>query len=125
MLVLLLDETIHFTTDRFWKIEIVLRVCNHYPLPTLHYPGLRIYIGKNVTVKNWMLVREKCSKVPILEYCYSVKINFSNLSTATEEFRSHNKMSSVTVQRKSKGELQPQWVSNSLCLKTIISSILG
>ena len=44
--ILMLKETVLFTTKRIWKIQYLTRVCNHYPKLTLHFTGLRIYSGK-------------------------------------------------------------------------------
>ena len=45
---------------------IVTSVCNQYPMLTLHITGLGIYNGKSVIIKNWNIVREKRTTMPIL-----------------------------------------------------------
>ena len=111
--ILLLEETVLFTTKRVCKIQFLTNVCNHYPMFTLHIAGLRVYNGKIVNVKSWNIVRGKRATVPIPEQWETVDyllerniIHFRcffpttpNLSTATDDIRSPNTMSSVTCSR--------------------------
>ena len=69
---LLLEETVFFTTKRVFKIKSLTRVCYPYPMLTLHFAGLRINNGKRVVVKNWNIVEGKRATVPILEYWVTV-----------------------------------------------------
>ena len=78
---------------------------------TLHVAGLSINNGKSVIVKSWNKVRGKRTTVPILEQWDTVDYLLErnnilddfpttpNLSTATEDIRSPNTMSSVTCSR--------------------------
>ena len=43
------------------------KVCNLYPMLSLHIAGLRIYNGKSVNVRSWNIVKGKGATVPILE----------------------------------------------------------
>ena len=45
-------KKLHFTTKRVCQIQFVARVCNHYPMLTLHIAGLRIYNGKSLFVES-------------------------------------------------------------------------
>ena len=65
--ILLLEEVVLFTTKRVCKIQFLTKVCNHYPMFTLHIAALRVYNGKSVIVKSWNIVRGKKVTVPILE----------------------------------------------------------
>ena len=67
LFILLLEETVPFTTKRIFKIQFLSRVCNHYPMLTLNIAGLRICNGKSAIVKSWNIVRGIRSTVPILE----------------------------------------------------------
>ena len=67
LFILLLEETVLFATKRICKIHYLTRVCNHYPMLTVHFAGLRVYNGKSVIVKSWIIVRGKTATVPILE----------------------------------------------------------
>ena len=68
LFILLLEETVLFTTKRVCKKQFLTKRCNHYPMFTLHVAGLRVYNGKSVIVKSWNIVRGKRATVPILEY---------------------------------------------------------
>ena len=70
LFILLLEE--NGSTKRVWKIQFVTRVCNHYPMLTLQFTGLRIYNGKSVIIKKWNIVRVKKTTVPRLEYWNTV-----------------------------------------------------
>ena len=67
LFILLLEETVPFTTQRVCKKQVLTRVCNHYPMLTLHNTGWRVYKGKSVIVRSWNIVRGKKATVPILE----------------------------------------------------------
>ena len=62
-----------FTSERTCKIHYLTRVCNQYPMLTLHIAGLPIYNGKSLNGKNWKLVTGKWMKVPILEWRYTIE----------------------------------------------------
>ena len=66
LFILLLEETVLYTTKRVCKKLFLTRVCNLYPMFTLHIAGLRVYNGKSVIVKSWNIVRGKRAMVPIL-----------------------------------------------------------
>ena len=65
LFILPLEEIVLFTTKRVCKKQFLTRVCNHYPMLTLHIAGLRVYNGKSVIVKSWNIVRGKKATVPI------------------------------------------------------------
>ena len=67
LFIMLLEETVLFTTKRVCKIQYFTRVFNHYPMLTLHVAGLRIYNGRSVIIKNWNIVRGKRATVPIVK----------------------------------------------------------
>ena len=67
LFILLLGETVVFTTKRVCKIQFLTRVCNHYPMLTLHIAELRVYNRKSVIVKSWNIVRGKRATAPIFE----------------------------------------------------------
>ena len=65
LFLLLLEETVQFTTKRVCKKkQFLTRVCNHYPMLTPHIAGLRVYNGKSVIVKSWNIFRGKRATVP-------------------------------------------------------------
>ena len=113
LFILLLDETVLFTTKRICKRQFLTRVYNQYPMLTLHSAGLRIYTGKSVIVKSWNIVWRERTEVPKFEHRYMIDVLLQskiiqfytffpttpNLTTATGDIRSPNTMSSVTFSR--------------------------
>ena len=67
LLNMLLEQKIHFTAKRVFKIKNLTRIRNQYPIVTLNIAGLRIYNGKNVFVKSWIIVTGRRHMVPSLE----------------------------------------------------------
>ena len=67
LFILLFEETALFTTKKVCKIQFLTRVCNHYPMLTLHITGLIVYNGKSVIVRKWTIFRGKRTTVPIFE----------------------------------------------------------
>ena len=59
LLVLLLEETVHSTTVTVCKIQLVMRVCKHYPMLALHIAGLGFRNGKSVIVMRREIIRGK------------------------------------------------------------------
>ena len=57
-----------FTSVRFCQLHYLTRVRKHYPMLTLQPVGLSTYNRKSVSVKSWNFVREKRTKVPILDW---------------------------------------------------------
>ena len=56
LLVVLLDETVLFTTKRVCKIQFTSEICNHDSMITLHIAGLRVDISESVIIKGWNIV---------------------------------------------------------------------
>ena len=89
-------------------------ICNHDPMFTLHIAGLRFDKSKSVIVKSWNIVCWERPEVPKLEqrdtidtllqskliHVYTFCPTTPNLSTATDDIRSPNTMSSVTFSRR-------------------------
>ena len=110
---MLLGETVLFTTKRVCKIQFLTRVCNHYPMLTMHIDGLRIYNIKTVIVKSCNIegkeprYRYLSSGIRLIICCREtlsiLDVFFPttpNLSTVTEDIRSPNTISSVTCSRR-------------------------
>ena len=57
LLVVLLEETLRFTTEKVCKVQFVARFRNQYPMISLHIPFLRIYNSKSVFAKSWNSIR--------------------------------------------------------------------
>ena len=86
-------------------------ICNHDPMFTLHIAGLRVDNSKSVIIKSWNIVLGERTEVPkfgqrdmIDNLLQSKTIHFHtlfpttpNLSTATDDIRSPNTMSLVTL----------------------------
>ena len=56
LLVKLFEETLLFTSRRVCKIHFLMKLCNHYPMLTLHNAGLPVDNSKGVTVKSWSIL---------------------------------------------------------------------
>ena len=67
LFMLLLEETVLFTTKRVCKKKFLTKVCFLYPMLTLHFAGLRVYNDKSVIVKSWNKVGGKRATVLIVE----------------------------------------------------------
>ena len=52
LLVLLFDKTVLFTFKRVCKVHFMTKLCNHYPMLTLHIAGLRVDNSKSVISEN-------------------------------------------------------------------------
>ena len=50
LFILLLEETVLFTTKRVCKPQFVSKICNHDPMFTLHIAGLRVDKSKSVII---------------------------------------------------------------------------
>ena len=114
MLVLLVVEKIvPFASKRVCKIQFMSEICNHDPMFTLHIAGLRVDDSKSVIIKSWNIVGGERTEVPKFEqrdtinnllqskilHFYTFFPTTPNLSTATDDIRSPNTMSSVTFSR--------------------------
>ena len=87
-------------------------VCNHDPMFTLHIAGLRVDNSKSAILKSWNIVRGERTEVPKLEqrdtidnllqskiiHFFTFFLRKPNLSTATDDIRSPNTLSSVHFQ---------------------------
>ena len=85
-------------------------ICIHDSMFTLHIAGLRVDNSKSVIIESWNIVSGERPEVPKLEqrdtidnllqnkivHFYIFFPTTPNLSTATEDIRSPNTMSSVT-----------------------------
>ena len=67
LLVRLFEETVLFTSKRVYGKHFMTKLCNHYPMVTLHIAGLRVNKSKGAIVKSWNIIRKELSKVLILE----------------------------------------------------------
>ena len=56
LFILLLEETVLFTTKRVCKIQFVSEICNHDPMFTLHIAGLRVENSKSAIIESWNIV---------------------------------------------------------------------
>ena len=127
LFILLLEETLLFTTKRVCKIQFLTKICKHYPMLTLHIAGLRVYSGKSAIVRSWKIVWQERTEVPKFEqrdvidillqskiiHFYKFFPTTPNLSTATHDIRSPNTMSCVRFSRGwVKNYIQSQWFSN-------------
>ena len=88
-------------------------ICNHDPLFILRIAGLRVDNSKSVIIKSWNIVSGERTEVPKFEQkdtienllqskniqFYTIFPTTPNLSTATDNIRSPNTMSSVTFSR--------------------------
>ena len=64
LFILLLEQTVYFTTKRVCKIQVLTRVCNQFSMITLRTAKLRIYNGKSGIVMRWNIARGKRAKAP-------------------------------------------------------------
>ena len=64
---MLLEKTVPITTKRVCKKQFVSEICNHDPMFTLHFAGLRVDNSKSVIIKRWNIVLEKRTEVPTFE----------------------------------------------------------
>ena len=113
LVVLVVEKTVHFTSKRVCKIKFVSEICNHDPMFTLHIAGLRVDNSKSIIIKSWNIVWREQTQVPNFEqrdtidkllqskiiHFYTFFPTTPNLSTATDDIRSPNTMSSVTFLR--------------------------
>ena len=56
LFLLLLKETVVFTTERICKIQIVSEISNHDPMFNLHIAGLRVDNSKSAIIESWNIV---------------------------------------------------------------------
>ena len=110
LVVLVVETTVPLTSKRVSKIHFVSEICTPDPMFTLHIAGLRVDKSKSFFIKSWNIVRGKRTEVPKFDtsdnFLQSKIIHFytffsttPNLSTATDDIRSPNTMSSVTFLR--------------------------
>ena len=114
LFILLLEETVRFTTKRICKIHFLTRLGNHDPMFTLHIAGLRVDNSESVNIKSWNMIWREWTEVPNIEqrdtidsllqskinHFYTFFLTTPNLSTATDNIRSPKTMSSVTFSRR-------------------------
>ena len=113
LVVLVVEKTVPFTSKGVCKIQFVSEFWNHDPIFTLQIAGLRVDNSKIVIIKSWNIVWGDWSKVPKFEmkdtidnllqskivHFYKFFPTTPNLSTATDDIRSPNTLSSVTFSR--------------------------
>ena len=101
IVVLVVEKTLPLTSKRVCKIQFMSEICNHDPMFTLEISGLRVDISKSVIIKSWNKVWGQRTEVPKFEQSKNIHLQTffpttPNLSTATDDIRSPNTMSSVT-----------------------------
>ena len=113
LVVLVVEKTVPLTSKRVCKKYFLSETCNHDPMFTLHFTGLRVDNSKSVIIKSWNIVWGKRIEVTKFEqkdtidnllqskiiHFYTFFPTTPNLSTATDDIRSPKTMNSVTFSR--------------------------
>ena len=113
LVVLVVEKIVPFTSKRVCKVQFMSEICNHDPMFTLDIAGLCVDNSKSVIIESWNIVWWEWTEVPKFEHgdtidnllqskiiqFYTFFPTTPNLSTATDDIRSPNAMSSVTFSR--------------------------
>ena len=123
------ENCTRYIQESLQKYSSCQKNCNHGPMFTLHIAGLRVDKSKSLIFKSWNIVWRERTQVPkfvqrntIDHFWQSKNIHFytfilitPKLSTATDDIRSPNTMSSVTFSRR--------WVNISSSLSSSQTSL--